>query len=1728
MSISRFINDDFENDIKNNVINKTYPNLIESQKKILLNYLIGLVQMIAICYGFYNDIPNFIIKLKQNSYKDMRWLLTYLLPYLNVNSSQLKNFDDLYTMQQNINQPKQEDINFASPKYVFSNLQYGRCDRTDDNYTNIKFDESHLRDNYYLLLNTIRTSRNKMYINWIDILPYRYDTYEETPLFINTKNNFNEKSHSLFDPIIDYPYDKIKNDDAINNSYKKLSGLDVEDIYNTISLDLYDSIIRYKWMIFDINTVNKNENIYLPLISLLFNMLPLNTICENIEWWELKDDQHAHFTERWNTLLTAYEKNYEITGDITLNANSIKTIVKSIIVFFDRKYSKIINMMKNEKGYIPIDQNKQLLFDNIDDYDEHMKNVNQQTILTTALSIKPMYIYDFIYECVQGFKLTLYSNHLMNEKKTAFLTRGALVENNGVQTTYKNVYNFCKSFVHEKKIIDNEDAIGKDIRYSHEYVRYPKTWCELDDNQQNNIIKRLNRDDPNFTWFNISRNMYHLFKMANIQGTRESLYPEIKERMKNIYLTILWYLPNILFEAMICKGILSYIAAENDLTDNIKYDFGDPNKKKLFVEKISSKRFYKGNPYGSNSFYYLTNKSYSQTGNYHLKLKGDDIKQYDYFDICSNVSTAWYISTTYHWIAQIGFCHRFINNRVNYITGGTGAGKSTQVPKMYIYYLKAIDNILDPTVVVTVPRTNVATGVSDFISKELSVPIKIYKKYDDEKEYNEIRSLTNYYVQYKHMRDEHIDDGFYPKIRFVTDGSVLQDVKDPLLKKKRFIDNQTVYLQNNKYDVVIIDEAHEHNTNMDLILSLTKNATFYNNKIRLVIMSATMDADEPIYRRFYRNINDNRKYPLSNWIKKHKLDRINTERRFHISSPDETTRFKIHEFYKPKVNSNNLVAKIINSSTSGDILLFKSGTFEINEAIEYLNSEGVMPNDVIALPYHAQLPDFCRNFIDKIHETLPSLRINKNINIANVNPASIDGLTTGNNYYKRCVLVATNIAEASISIPTLKFVVETGQEKTMVFDFEKRANVLRTNYITDASRLQRKGRVGRVSSGTVYYTYEEGQLKNNMKQFNIAVQDINQSVMLELLRDPNDIPIFTELINKIVTGHNLSNLILDEKNIINLIRSDYKSNNKFVESIIKIFINQYVIQNKLYDYYGNDKHYDYVNQKFPPKIYSSGFDIEQLTDKYGEFYIIHPDELKIKRNINGNIVESDNYEVLTTQISKNKKMMMSNKILVFWETLLNSCFIGVKIDTDNKVFYRTKLGELLRYCTSGLNMFKDGSLIKMLVFGYGLSKNDEEFEKIINIVTMLNLLSTTSFVKTIMNSRNIDLSLKSFEQKNANLKATNRKKYDIEFNKYKKIEEDDLKKTVYNNFKKDGFVKSDIQLISSICDFVDQEFKNKSFEYNFIKVAQNKSFMGISFNNEDGTVKINNKIIMKNTIKDITARKILLDHMIDENENNFTRFINDGISLKYATNGLNYQLIGKYVKMREMIRIAWNDLYLDISNKGDTKKMDITELRKILSQHRHYIDTKKIDLIKATLLLSKPYDIKRKIKGNTYVSMYNPNYNTFVTLAENQTFVDQPFVQEYILNMVENYEYNTIQIVSQITLTDLLLLANIYNPLIIDRRTKINVDDHMKQYLEKQYPNIPLIEKQPQLYDNNKIKRDWRNYNIPEHNMAVLGLPSTIEKIKQDIIEISKESKIFTLLEKIDTSYHDYRKILLQ
>ena len=409
----------------------------------------------------------------------------------------------------------------------------------------------------------------------------------------------------------------------------------------------------------------------------------------------------------------------------------------------------------------------------------------------------------------------------------------------------------------------------------------------------------------------------------------------------------------------------------------------------------------------------------------------------------------------------------------------------------------------------TQPRISPTEGNAKRISNELGVNIMV----------NDIKT-DEYYLQYKDQKDKHIKENCaHLTLRFVTDGTLLEDLvnnaflKDTVKKKSKKYNDDYIYSHKNKYDMVIVDEAHEHNTNMDLILTLMRQTCLLNNSIRLVIISATMDDDEPIYRSYFKYINDNIVYPIKQPIYLKDLNDFYLirsrllDRRLDISIPGQTTQYNIDEKYfnvkltgDHKLDSINgqkeaykHIIDICKNYDSGEILLFSTGKAEIKDAINYLNSN--LPPGDIALPFYSEMNGKYRDIIEKIGSKIENIRNNRR-NIAEQwgsEYIEVNDVSPGT--YKRAVIVATNVAEASITIETLKFVVDTGYEKVNTFDEDIMSGVMSVQPISEASRLQRKGRVGRTSDGTVYYMYNKGAREKIKPKYKITNDDFHSSFL---------------------------------------------------------------------------------------------------------------------------------------------------------------------------------------------------------------------------------------------------------------------------------------------------------------------------------------------------------------------------------------------------------------------------------------------------------------------------------------------------------------------------------------------------------------------------------------------------------------------------------------------------------
>jgi hypothetical protein len=582
-------------------------------------------------------------------------------------------------------------------------------------------------------------------------------------------------------------------------------------------------------------------------------------------------------------------------------------------------------------------------------------------------------------------------------------------------------------------------------------------------------------------------------------------------------------------------------------------------------------------------------------------------------------------------------------------------------------------------------------------------------------------------------------------MRMVTDGTLYNEISNNILIKKKLIKlidgkKDIIYTNENVYDILIVDESHEHNLNMDLIITLLKFSLYYNNSIKLVIISATMDNDEYIYRRFFKSINDNRMYPLNSFIKKYNLNRLFVDRHLHISELNKQ-RYRIDDIYlsKKKDEFEVLKKEILEREGSGDILIFEPTISEIYKLVKKINEDNEIRSDIIALPFFGRLASDKRDIIQNIDSiknkqklTIPKIDkygVSIDYDKYDFNDPNREKVSEGT--YKRVILVATNVAEASITINTLKFVIDTGTENVVFYDTKSRESISKIKSITDQSRVQRRGRVGRVSSGKVYYLYKKGDKEDVEGFYGINTQDLTFNI-------------YNLLSSKSKNKKYLFNKYNDPNFKDNNFQKDY------LESIFKynigdIIYDQYFMNDIFYDYHG-----EYSHNIRPCNFYHDGFGLSDIVDSKGDFYVVHPDEKYFSRNINGDIVsikDSDYVNILEEYY--NKISISSIKIYNYLENLRN--FLFLSYDIKNNIHIKTRFGLNIERFNRNTLGFNNINLLIAFIYSIGydstldvikiLSFLKSSFNKIDELILSENYFSNVKKLKNMYNDNYGDINI---------------------------------------------------------------------------------------------------------------------------------------------------------------------------------------------------------------------------------------------------------------------------------------------------------------------------------------------------------------------------------------------------
>lgn len=1597
MSQNKFTDSVLENEIRNTIVPSIFPALNEIHKELLAKYTVRLINITAMCFGFYDKMI-YTEQLKQNNYQDIKWLIAHLLPFLNENNDikLITSLNDVY-----IAKKKNVNINIDAPEYLYSNLQYGRCVRNNDDYIERQFTQKDLDDNFYLLLDTIKTMSHKMHANWTDILPYTLDTYKSSNLFSNTHEKIMQNLLGDWDPI-EYGNLNKSDDDICDLLGEKALGLSMEDMYNTLSIDLYNGIKDIKWLIYDIRTTTHISPIIL-LLSTLFNLKQ----CLNGEYWDtISNDDKTEFTRTWKNIINIANIGSDITCDDLISSTdigcnnshipnkSVLTMLKGIMFSFDRAYSIVHNAQQDKfQPYIAIKDatSDNAIDDDSDDDNDKYEDKMYEKIVKSLNSVGAQYIYEFFRQSLTALKTTWFGYKLLTRDKTDFIKEFKYVymeENNNVPVTLKNIYNYSKSLCHYTE--------------NKKFTEFPQHWKSLSLPQKTEIINRLNVSFENIdiSWFNITKEIQYidLTKFVKIKSAKKvniEIHKLIKKELASIF-----------FEVLITKGVMTQFI---------------PNKKKTNLEYVSRDDIWNlqqdvmntspNNPYWTSSYHYLTMMPYNA-----MKPFDTVNGQYNFFTFGSKKGQTWYTAYSYDWVAQIGFCHHFINNRITFITGATGVGKSTEIPKMFLYYAKAIDYMREPHIICTQPRKAPTENNAEYVAKCLGVPI--FDRFGND--------TDDYYIQMKHRDNDHIKNMRHSVLEYSTDGSFLLQVNDPILKKiwgKK-------YDTRNLYDIIMIDEAHEHKINMDLLLTLLKTSVGYNNSLRLVILSATMDEDEPRYRRYYRDINDNKKYPLNMWIKDNKIDRVNVDRRYHISPPGFGTRFKVDDIYKPGSSDIDVALDIIKTTTTGDILLFQSGTASINMIVAKLNEQ--LPGNVIALPYHSQLNKDQRKFIETISDTLKTLHMNKTDDFSKVTNFGMGG-----GRYTRAIIVATNAAEASITIGSLRYVIETGTQKVQIYDYKKHGKKLVEMPISESSRIQRRGRVGRKAVGKVYYLYEKGTMENNKIAYEISTADLTLPFFSKLKTNSNESQFLLE-------SHDMNkwNVKLDLKNVSNKIK--------------KMISNQYFLGNKHYDYYGNDAAYDYINYVNFPAYYETGFDSYDLMDENGTFYIVHPNELEIGRNICGKITKTLAPDVKFIKTHTYWGKCESVKIKSFWDTLERYLYIK----KENESFVKTQIGKQFIELFETLKMDSHELFRTMMV---GVATENIPILKLVSMYQIINMdVSVLCRPNGIDNKKDMKtmMTIYSNMTSDSELLATIIEEFD---NLLIKLEIPDA---LYND-----------QYVKYLYGNTKYEFDRNDY----------KNLMGPKDEYNENVLKKTSTDGIKPLINEVTNELILIRFKkIEKNIGAITSWCNQ--------RNLDVNVMIKYSNEFPKLRA---NILKNITNKYTS----------LINQTSHIFRTMKNitpkNKLTFALLFGFPFNMCTNIQGtdfylsvflptllNSYkissLSPYKPIYNTFV---------HQYYLQKYVLFLNVNVETNMINCLHAIdpAIISLLPNANISSIMNIKRD---DVDESITEF----------IAAQQKIYNDNPEKNAAAIG--PNTQTAIINYTATINEIYKDLYNIKNNDNI--------------------
>ena len=350
-------------------------------------------------------------------------------------------------------------------------------------------------------------------------------------------------------------------------------------------------------------------------------------------------------------------------------------------------------------------------------------------------------------------------------------------------------------------------------------------------------------------------------------------------------------------------------------------------------------------------------------------------------------------------------------NQVIIVSGETGSGKTTQLPKIALSIGRGPAREGKPgggLIGHTQPRRIAATSTAKRIAQELGTPLG---------------ETVGYQVRF----NDTMSAG--ASVKLMTDGILLAETQnDPLLRA---------------YDTIIIDEAHERSLNIDFLIGYLRQILPKRPDLKVIITSATIDAKR-FAEHFARNGKpapvievSGRLYPVEVRYRPIQADAP-------ADGAPRTEKARERDLYDGIVDAVDELCRV----GPGDVLVFLPGEREIREAAEALRKHD---------PPHTEiLPLFARLSVQEQE------RVFKPSNA-------------------RRIVLATNVAETSLTVPGIRYVVDTGLARVKRYSYRNKVEQLQIESISQAAANQRAGRCGRVANGVCIRLYEESDFLGRVR-----------------------------------------------------------------------------------------------------------------------------------------------------------------------------------------------------------------------------------------------------------------------------------------------------------------------------------------------------------------------------------------------------------------------------------------------------------------------------------------------------------------------------------------------------------------------------------------------------------------------------------------------------------------------